>query len=618
MRLPYAPRTGQNELISFLESFEGVGVAEASTGTGKTISALVAAYNRGGPIIVATRTNSQQRQFLSELNALKTSGQDVGLVVPLMGRKQYCPHLAKPEYKDGSAEEWGRLCRRAKNMGTCSNFETLKRDGTGPIEAILRETVASHQEFSDKVVGCGSCPYEALKELLPQADVALVPAVFLLDPGLRNSLLNWMGRNPSECSVILDEAHHIPSSARDHFSATLRAATIQRAMNEAPPVSVAGRFSIQEVLMTVRGLLMETQQFLKDDDGRVPSGFAAEWLMQSLSVPSPVLESICTDLLLIGEQIKEEKEEQGKLPRSYVGFVGAFLQRLLFQAGDTATIARAEELELAMLDAAAVLDWQSEFASVTHMSGTLRPLRLHQALCGIDGPTFEWEQSMPGLQLYCMQGVHRKWKEFQEDPALAAHHQELAEEFLASCKGRTALFFPSHAMLDAYLEEGFLHGHPHLFREQSGQSTPELTRMLASFVNGPETAILLAVLGGRISEGMDFPGDALRNICIMGVPYPKPSAKQNALQEYLELHHPGEGWNLSVQVPVGRVMRQAIGRLIRSPNDKGTALILDERGVRFRAQLPPMLDISSIQEIGTPMPESGFFRGGTSIQSRKS
>lgn len=629
MELPYPAREGQHSLIQFLQTTPQIGIAEASTGSGKTIAALVAAYNRAkGPILIATRTNSQQRQFLREVQQLKESGQDVGLVVPLMGRKQYCPHLATdPDLASGTAEEWGRLCRRAKQLaetgaGGCKQFAKLKQEGTGPVEAVLRETVPNHEAFLAKTTAAGICPYEAVKELLPKADVVLLPAIFLIDHGLRANLHNWLGRNPNDCTVILDEAHHIPDSARRHYGSELGTATLQRAAKEAPGVMLAGRYSIRNTLHAIRAMLLDATEFLTEHDGRVPSGWVPAWLMNHFKAPSTAIEAIAMDLSILGEQIREEKEKQGKLPRSSLGSVGDFLRQVFVSGGETATIIKRspeERLELALLDSASALDWQSEYESVLHMSGTLTPIPLHAALCGVpEAAAFQNTAPPKGLQLYCMQGVHRKWKAFKEDPTLAARHQELAEQFLAHVGGRAALMFPSHAMLQDYLEEGFLYGHPHLFIESAQMSTPALTEMAARFSAGPANGVLLAVLGGRLSEGIDFPGDALTALCVMGVPYPKPSAKGEALQDYLERKHPGQGWNLAVQVPVGRVMRQAIGRLIRSPDDQGVALILDERGVRFRAQLPPMRDIHSLDEIGVFPEESGFKRGGTTTIGRES
>ena len=93
--------------------------------------------------------------------------------------------------------------------------------------------------------------------------------------------------------------------------------------------------------------------------------------------------------------------------------------------------------------------------------------------------------------------------------------------------------------------------------------------------------IFLSVVGGRISEGMDFPSDELEVIIIVGIPYPPPSARQQALQKYYEKKY-GNGWKYAVEAPTTRKLLQAIGRLIRDKDDRGIAIILDERAKRFK------------------------------------
>jgi len=92
--------------------------------------------------------------------------------------------------------------------------------------------------------------------------------------------------------------------------------------------------------------------------------------------------------------------------------------------------------------------------------------------------------------------------------------------------------------------------------------------------------VLLSVIGGRISEGMDFPSEELEMVIIVGIPYPPPSARQQALQKYYDKKF-GSGWKYAFEAPTTRKMLQAIGRLIREKSDRGVAIILDERAARF-------------------------------------
>ena len=89
-------------------------VAEAGTGTGKTVSALAASVattgSDGRRLVYVTRTNAQQAQVVREHKALLDAGAEPGLLVPFMGRRQYCPLLRSDErFSDGTADAWASL-----------------------------------------------------------------------------------------------------------------------------------------------------------------------------------------------------------------------------------------------------------------------------------------------------------------------------------------------------------------------------------------------------------------------------------------------------------------------------------------------------------------------------
>lgn len=105
-------------------------------------------------------------------------------------------------------------------------------------------------------------------------------------------------------------------------------------------------------------------------------------------------------------------------------------------------------------------------------------------------------------------------------------------------------------------------------RPRAGEAEPRMGR------------ILLAVIGGRLSEGIDFPDEALEVVVIAGIPYPKPTARTKALVDFFEGKF-GRGWEYAVDVPTTRRLVQAVGRAIRGPDDIGAAAILDYRAGQF-------------------------------------
>ncbi len=583
-------------------------VAEAGTGTGKTICALTGSADK--TTIYATRTNSQQEQILREHRVLRAAGEDVGLAIPMMGRKHYCPLLSRDErFENGTPEELGRLCRDAKKkalqahssgqavQGACPFYQRLLADGTGPIEALLECHDGDPASLAARIAEAGTCAYEGFKLLLPEARVVVLPTVFVIDDRLRQALMDWMGKSTDQVRLIVDEAHHLPDAVRAHHSPRLGLGTIERALKEAEELhdpTLAGRTLATTLLTTLHLIIRELcdEHAPDSDDGWLPQDQTSETLMLRFGAPGPTLERMAAELEDWGEAVRERRRTEGRLPRSYLGAVGSFLRFWLAErdAPYVHLVLREPRpaLEAYLLDPAPKCRFLRDFASSIHLSGTLAPVAEHQLLTGLPSATRTVVQPSPfdreRLRVYGLLGTQRQ---HNGDPAMVAKQQDLARQLLGRWQGRMAVFFPSHQMLRDHLEEGFLHGlDAAVYEERPGMTQGELQGLLARFRSdaGPRT-ILAGVLGGRLTEGVDYPGDMLEKMLIMGVPYPRPSARSTAL-----IHHfdrcQDRGWKIAVHDPTGRTLRQAIGRLIRGPDDEGTVVVLDDRVIRFRDHLP--------------------------------
>ena len=107
--------------------------------------------------------------------------------------------------------------------------------------------------------------------------------------------------------------------------------------------------------------------------------------------------------------------------------------------------------------------------------------------------------------------------------------------------------------------------------------------------------LFFSVIGGRISEGMDFPAEQLEIAAIVGIPYPKPTARQRGLQRYYDIKF-GKGWEYTVEAPTARKLLQSIGRLIRDEKDRGVAVILDNRAPRFKKYIRDIDESKNLME----------------------
>ena len=91
-----------------------------------------------------------------------------------------------------------------------------------------------------------------------------------------------------------------------------------------------------------------------------------------------------------------------------------------------------------------------------------------------------------------------------------------------------------------------------------------------------KTTVGVVVLGGIFSEGIDLVGDRLNGVIILGIGLPSITFTNELKKEYYNsLSYNGFEYAY-INVGINKIT-QALGRLIRSENDKGIALLIDYR-----------------------------------------
>ena len=96
------------------------------------------------------------------------------------------------------------------------------------------------------------------------------------------------------------------------------------------------------------------------------------------------------------------------------------------------------------------------------------------------------------------------------------------------------------------------------------------------------------ILGGVFGEGIDLPGDDLASVAVVGVGMPQVNQDTRELQDWYQ-RATGAGFEYTFLYPGMQKVDQALGRVIRSPDDRGNALLIDTRYARaeYRELLPP-------------------------------
>ena len=96
-----------------------------------------------------------------------------------------------------------------------------------------------------------------------------------------------------------------------------------------------------------------------------------------------------------------------------------------------------------------------------------------------------------------------------------------------------------------------------------------------------------AVLGGAFAEGIDLPGTRLSGVLVATLGLPPFDESHRLLSERLQARY-GRGYDYTWLYPGLQKVAQAAGRLIRTPEDQGVIVLIDDRYTRaeVRALLP--------------------------------
>ena len=225
----YKVRTQQLEMSrAILKAIETgtVAVAEAGTGTGKTVAYLVPALLAGGKVIVSTGTkNLQDQLFHRDIPAVRRALKVPVTVALLKGRSNYLCHYhleqtmnagRLPSREDATYLRLIAKQAKASPSGDRAEFAGVPENAgvwshvTSTRENCLGQDCPNHKE----------CFVLAARRDAQQADVVVVnhhlffADVMLRDEGSAELL-------PACNTVILDEAHQLPETARMFFGQTL-------------------------------------------------------------------------------------------------------------------------------------------------------------------------------------------------------------------------------------------------------------------------------------------------------------------------------------------------------------------------------------------------------------
>lgn len=147
--------------------------------------------------------------------------------------------------------------------------------------------------------------------------------------------------------------------------------------------------------------------------------------------------------------------------------------------------------------------------------------------------------------------------------------------------GNYMAFFPSYKMLqdvyDTAMESGLL-SETEVICQKSHLTETEREEFLARFREADHPVLGFCILGGIFSEGIDLAGDYLIGVAVIGTGLPMVCNEREIKQQYFA-DREDKGFEYAYLYPGMNKVQQAAGRVIRTMEDKGVILLLDERFV---------------------------------------
>ncbi|MCW4028518.1 MAG: ATP-dependent DNA helicase [Candidatus Bathyarchaeota archaeon] len=564
---------------------------EGSNGLGKTISALSAclpvAVKKNLKILYVARTHRQHDRVIEELRAVYKKQPISG--VSIRGRNEMClnPFAAKGAFDSKSLME---VCELLKAKGRCPYYTNVDQRTYDYLA--LQQQVASRPYMGSEILRiCKKrevCAYELIKNALTEAKVIALSYLYVFDPQIRAAFLKNLETDLSKIILIVDEAHNLPETAIDISSSNLSLFVLRQAELE------ANRFGNKEIEEFSHFLYGEIEK-ITDAIGReqiISPDALLEVIEKQVNVSDPKV--FFDHLHEVGIGIKKALLAEGKNPRSYVYSMSEFLLKWHATLDDDAYInvaskffskdnTKSAKLEIVALDPAKITEpvFSATYANVI-MSGTLQPLEAYARITKLPQDTVRFLASSPFPKEHIFSAVSLGVSTSMDKrtPQMYQTMIDRINEVVNSTPTNTGIFAASFQVLNSLLSAGLENSllKP-LFYEKNGMTSKANEKLVSDYkaCGDKGGAVFLGVQGGRTSEGVDFPGNQMNSVIVLGVPYAEPTPRVKAQIDYYDRCFPGLGREYGYVLPAMKKACQAGGRPIRTLEDRGAIVFMDFR-----------------------------------------
>lgn len=551
-------RRGQRKLAKYAYGVArngGILFVEAPTGIGKTMSTLFPfaksfADGENERIFYLTAKNSGKAAAALAVDQLREAGLFVSSII-ITAKEKIC--LAK-----------GKAC----NPDECpfaKGYYTHVRE-------VLTDLVKNEVDYTpEKIVQValdkGLCPFELSLDLSLFTDVVICDYNYFFDPQVY--LRRYFDEDASRVLLLVDEAHNLVDRGREMYSASvdLRSFMLARKCYR--------KFPDKKIRNAARRIGRLFGEF-----ATLPEG---ETLLDGLSLADQ--RAIEAYLVAASGLMKNHHEV---VDDDFMNFYFALnrFAKLYDLFDDTfafyVTRGGEEETKIDLFCLAPGSHLKSSLDKVKGkilFSATLSPYRYYIDMVGgsPSDPVLLLPSPFPreNLLLLVAPTVSTKYRKRSET------YQSVADYLAAFVGGRIGNYFvyvPSYEYLEALGRHLVFPSGTDVLLQTKDMTEEDKAAFLACFKEHPEkTTVGVAVVGGAFGEGIDLVSERLIGVAVVGVGLPQICFERNLIRDYFDGEGKEDGYRYSYLYPGMNKVMQAVGRLIRSEDDRGAALLVDDR-----------------------------------------
>ena len=540
---------------------------QAPTGVGKTISTVfptvkAVGENLGEKIFYLTAKTVTRTVAEEAFSVLKGKGLRYK-VLTLTAKEKICP---LEEVKCNPIE-----CPYAKGHYDRVNeavFEMLNETEVFDREAIWK------QSEKWKV-----CPYEMTLDLSMWVDAVICDYNYVFDPNAR--LKRFFGDNiKGEYLFLIDEAHNLVERGRQMYSAELCKEdflSVKKLVKGEAPRFAKRLEACNKILLAMK---KECENYKVLDN---ISHFGIQ-LMNVLSETDRYLEE-CVDkevretVLDFYFQVRSFLNIYDGLDENYVIYTeyqenGRFVLKL-FCVNPAANLQKC-------------LDKGN---SAVFFSATLLPIQYYKRLLSTEKDNYAVyiDSSFDTKKRLLMNGVDVSTRYTMRSREMYQRYATYIFRVVKAKMGNYLIFFPSYRFMeDVYQEFTQLlasdEEEMELVVQQKHMDEEERENFLRAFEMGREKSLIgFGVLGGIFSEGIDLTNEKLIGTLIIGTGLPQVCNEREILKSYFD-QKGLYGFDYAYRYPGMNKVLQAAGRVIRTEDDRGVILLLDERFQREKGK----------------------------------